>query len=474
MRAFVQQSYQRISASYWFVPTVMALLAAILALGLVQADLYIPPTAFGSSPFLFAAQPDGARAILSSIGGSMIGVAGTVFSITMATVVFASGTFGPRLLTNFMNNRGNQITLGTFVATFVYTMIVLRSVRDGATGDTFASMFVPNLAVYGAIGLAICSIGILIFFIHHVPSNIHISNVIADIGQKLVDDVHRRFPKKLGAAPDDDGRGSLCEQIPPCFRADASNNAVEPAYGEVETRKSGYIQVLDYATLVTTARKHDLIVRMNCRPGTFAHPGQVMFDVWPTDSLSDEAREGLISSIALGNTRNVTQDLLFLFDELVEIAARALSPGTNDPFTAVTCMDWLAAAFSQMAGDKLTDPLRVDEDGTLRVIGEPLSFAEFLEHAFGHLRQYAADDMIAGEHFIEVLGQIAPSCRRSSEFEALRHQRSALLELARKNLAGQSLATIEAAAARFDDRLNHPRLRSRIDVQKPLPAPEAS
>ena len=473
MRALIDQFYQRVSASYWFIPSIMAVLAAVLALVLIQIDLHVPPSAFGSNPFLYAAQPDGARAILSAIGGSMIGVAGTVFSVTMATVVFASGSYGPRLLTNFMNNRGNQVTLGTFVATFVYSMIVLRSVRDGATMDGFADMFVPNLAVFGAILLAICSIGVLIFFIHHVPSNIHISNVIADIGKALVGHIDTRFPRSLGhtakdVAPDTD-RGSVEWQVPACFKSDAVDRDAEPGYGEIESTRSGYIQVVDYTTLMDAAEHHDIVVRMNCRPGTFAHPGHVLFDAWPKERLSQEARDALLSAIALGNTRNVSQDLLFLFDELVEIAARALSPGVNDPFTAVTCLDWLAAAFSQMAGGQRPDPLRVDKKGKLRVIVEPVSFAAYLEYTFGHLRQYAAADMIAGSHLIGILGQIAPSCRHADEFEALRHQKNALIEIARENLTGASLKAVEAAGRRLDNRLNHPRLRAKIQAESAVP-----
>lgn len=471
MRALINQYYQRVSASYWFIPTIMAILAAVLALVLIQIDLHIPPSAFGSNPFLYAAQPDGARAILSAIGGSMIGVAGTVFSVTMATVVFASGSYGPRLLTNFMKDRGNQVTLGTFVATFVYSMIVLRSVRDGATMDGFADMFVPNVAVFGAILLAICSIGVLIFFIHHVPSNIHISNVIADIGKTLVGQIGKRFPKTLGHPAKDAsaGRDHVEWQVPGCFKSDALDHDAEPGYGEVESSRSGYIQVIDFATLMEAARKHDIIVRMNCRPGTFAHPGHVLLDAWPKERLSDDARDHLLSAIALGNTRNVTQDLLFLFDELVEIAARALSPGVNDPFTAVTCLDWLAAAFSQMAGGERPDPLRADEEGKLRVIAEPVNFAGYLEHTFGHMRQYAAADMIAGTHLIGILGQIAPSCHRLEECEALRHQKNALVEISRENLTGASLQAVEAAGQRLDDRLDHPRLRARIQAESAVP-----
>ena len=460
MRAFIQQYYQRVVASYWFIPSIMAVSAAVLAFVLIEIDARVPLDAFGESPFFYATQPDGARAILSAIGGSMIGVAGTVFSVTMATVVFASGSYGPRLLTNFMNDRGNQITLGVFVATFIYSMLVLRSVRDGGEDDVYAAMFVPNIAIFGAIILAIGSIGVLIFFIHHVPSNIHISNVIAGIGEALCKQIEKAFPVR-GDVEDGQATGEaqpagLLWQVPPCFGDDIDEAAATVPYAEIVSDRSGYLQIIDHETLIEAAQKADIVVRMNCRTGMFVHPGKVIFHAWPSERVTDATRTALVASIACGNQRSPHQDQVFLVDELVEIAGRALSPGVNDPFTAITCMDWLTAAMSRMVGRGKADPLHVDSDGKLRVIDLPRSFAEYLEYSFGHLRQYAATDMIAGEHYLACLEQIAPAATRPRDIAALRRQCDAFMGLARLGLDGAALAVVETRAAHLAATLDHP------------------
>ncbi|MEF2551164.1 DUF2254 domain-containing protein [Aurantimonas sp. A2-1-M11] len=476
MRAYVQQYYQRIVASYWFVPSIMAVVAALLAFLLIEIDARVPLDAFGESPFFYATQPDGARAILSAIGGSMIGVAGTVFSVTMAAVVFASGNYGPRLLTNFMNDRGNQITLGVFVATFVYCMLVLRSVRDGGEGgdnDFYAVMFVPNIAIFGAILLAIGSIGVLIFFIHHVPSNIHISNVVAGIGTGLCRQLDDTFPDPDSEATDREATGPdepdhLLWQVPACFGDEVDETSPTVPYAEVVADRSGYLQIIDRETLIKAARAADIVVRMNCRTGIFVHPGRVLFHAWPSERVTDEVRAALVSSIACGNQRSPHQDPVFLVDELVEIAGRALSPGVNDPYTAITCMDWLTSAMARLAGREPADPLLVDADGRLRVIALPDSFAEYLEFSFGHLRQYAATDMIAAEHYLECLEQIAPATRRPGDIAALRRQHDAFMGLARRGLAGAALEVVEARAERLVATLDHPVHR----VPYPVPAGE--
>ena len=198
MRARLLRLSNDLRESYWFVPTVMAIGALLLALAMVYIDSHAGSGWMDGLPWLYAARPDGARSLLSSIGGSMIGVAGTTFSVTIAAVVYASGQYGPRLLSNFMSDRGNQVTLGTFIATFVYSLVVLRTIRSAGESGAGAPAFVPQLALLVALVLVLCSIAVLIFFIHHVPMRIHINNVIERIGDRLIEEIDSRFPVFVG------------------------------------------------------------------------------------------------------------------------------------------------------------------------------------------------------------------------------------------------------------------------------------
>ena len=118
------------------------------------------------------------------------------------------------------------------------------------------------------------------------------------------------------------------------------------------------------------------MLRLQYQPGDFAHVGRTLVEAWPPERCDDEAIDAIRDAFGIGSRRSALQDLRFLIDELVEIAARALSPGVNDPFTAVTCLDWLGAALSDLAGRELPSHLRVDEDGALRVIAHPETFGE--------------------------------------------------------------------------------------------------
>lgn len=273
MNAGLRRLPDYLGSSYWFVPTLMAFAAILLAGGMVALDSYIGSAWMDGYVWLYASRPDGARQVLSSIGGSMITVAGTVFSVTIAAVVYASGQYGPRLLTNFMRDRGNQVTLGTFIATFLYCLLVLRTIHSPEESD--GAGFVPNLALLVGVVLALCSIGVLIYFIHHVPSKIHINSVIEDVGDRLLRGVDDRFPRFVGEAPDD--HQAALSDIPATFR----NNADAAAGRErrsVGAEGTGYIQFLDDEAVMRIAKKHDLVLRLQYQPGDFVHVGRAVID----------------------------------------------------------------------------------------------------------------------------------------------------------------------------------------------------
>jgi uncharacterized membrane protein len=151
----------------------MAAIAIALSFALVNLDASIGTETVRNIGWLYTFGPEGARAILSAIASSMITVAGLTFSITMLTLQLASSQFGPRLLRNFMRDRGNQVVLGTYLATFIYCLLVLRTVRG-----TEDAPFVPHLAVAGGVLLALASIAVLIYFIHHVANAIRIETFL--------------------------------------------------------------------------------------------------------------------------------------------------------------------------------------------------------------------------------------------------------------------------------------------------------
>ncbi|RZM33199.1 MAG: DUF2254 domain-containing protein [Sphingomonas sp.] len=457
MNAGFRRLADYLGSSYWFIPTFMAIAAVLLAGGMVSLDTVVGFGWMDRYPWLHASRPDGARQLLSSVGGSMITVAGTVFSVTIAAVVYASGQYGPRLLTNFMRDRGNQVTLGTFIATFLYCLLVLRTIRSAEEADGYS--FVPNLALLVGVALALCSIAVLIYFIHHVPSKIHINSVIEDVGDRLLRGIGKRFPRSVGIAPEDDA--AVAATIPATFRDDA--DAITGEQRRIVTaRDTGYIQFLDDDVVLRVAKQRDLVLRLQYQPGDFVHVGRALVEVWPPERCDDDCADDLREAFSVGSQRSALQDLRFLVDELVEIAARALSPGVNDPFTAVTCLDWLSAALSDLAGRSLPSHLRVDDDGTLRVITHPVSFASLMDRSFGALAQYSAADMVASLRYLDALGEVSLDCDAPGRLATIRTHADRLEELAGEALTGFNLARIRTRAGELRAALGQPDYKRRL------------
>ena len=441
LRAF----WHDVNASYWFYPAVFSLIAVALALWTIWLDRNGFANWLDNIGALVPARPDGASNMLTVIAGSMIGVASTVFSITIAAVAYASGNYGPRLLTNFMEDRGNQFSLATFIATFVYALTVLRSVRaaDETTtifGDPSASGppgFVPQLSLLVAYLLVGISVAVLVYFLNHIPASIRINTVLKGIGQRLVNMVKSRYPEAH--------RGETVHERPEGRR--------------IQAESTGYIQLIDFDELCGIAEKEKGRLSMHVRTGDFVHPDMVLAR-WQADDDDGDAppADKVRDCFALGGRRTPNQDIDFLLDELVEIALRALSPGINDPFTAITAMDWLGAATAEL-GYRDLDFIRArmgDPKDEPRVLPLDDGFAHFLRRGFGAVRGSAATSRIASESFLEALTDSVTRISDPTRRAMLRREAELLLEQARLHLEGPELAMLEERYDTFVKRYEAP------------------
>lgn len=399
--------WELLRSSYWFVPSQMAIIASGLAFIMLWLDKAGKIGLIEKLGWIYTGGPDGARTLLSTVAGSMITVAATAFSITIVSLTLASSQFGPRLLRNFMQDRGNQIVLGTFIATFIYCLLILRTIR-GADYNAF----VPQISVTFGVLLAIASIGVLIYFIHHAAASIQADNVIAEVSEALEDAMNRLFPEQIGQANSTQPQGWVAE-ISGNFDAEAS---------PVKVAGSGYIQAIDDDKLMEIAKSNDLILRLQYRPGNFVVQGNDLVMVYPGKLVNEKLTEKINETFILGSQPTDQQDIEFAINQLVEIAVRALSPGINDPFTAIRCIDQLSVALSHLAQRQLPSPYRYDHDNNLRVIANQVTFAGLTDAAFNQIRQYGCSDVAVTIRLLEAIAVIAISTYYPKQLEALRRQ----------------------------------------------------
>lgn len=363
----IRRIWERLLQSFWFVPLIIA--SGALGLALLLVELHRPVAAS------IGPDADGARAILSTIAGSMMTVVGVTFSMTLVALTLAAGQYSSRVLRNFMRDRVTQVALGAFAGMFVYCVIVLRAVRETEEGRGG----VPDLAVSVGVAMATASIGVLIYFIHHVASSIQASTIIARIADETLAVVDRQFPSLDADAP----------WAPP-MPDDLADRPWQP----VRAPRSGYLENLDPDVLFQFARARRTTVRVERGIGSFVVEGTPLVSVVWEEAPDTADADRLRAAFTIGRHRTAEQDCAYGIRKLVDMAMRALSPGIDDTTTAVMCVDYLSAILARIAARPTPSPLRFEraEDGAppaLRVIGVEQPFGPFVDTAFDQIRAFA-------------------------------------------------------------------------------------
>jgi uncharacterized membrane protein len=384
--------WDEIRNSYWFLPSIMALVAALLAESLLFTDRLLAGDGLGDAWWAYTGSASGARAVLQTIATSMIGIAGVVFSITTVTLTLAANKFGPRIFRNFMRDTGNQVVLGTFTATFLFCLLVLRQVR-GSDGDF--DRFIPQISMLVAVCLAIFNLGVLIYYIHHVASTIQTGNVVAAIGHDFLNGVRDLYPEQIG---DETAVGRLSAQLPGSFEMEAV---------PIRAKTGGYLRRVEADDLVRRAKDWDLIIRIERSPGDFVAAGDMLLRAWPIDRVTDDVADELRALVVIGDQRTPAQDIRFPIGQLTEVACLALSSGVNDLFTAAMCVDRLGEGLALLAGRKVPSPYRADDAGRLRVIAPSPDLTALMATALDPIRQNAATQPLVLLRLFDALMRIA-------------------------------------------------------------------
>ena len=402
---------EALRTTLWVVPTVLVVGATALFVATYLVDQAAYRGDVSLPDWVNSGSADAARQILTGIAAAVITVVGLVFSITIVALTLASTQFGPRMLRNFMRDRGTQLTLGVFVATFVFAVLALGSVSHGSRGD-----FVPHLSITVCLVLVLVDLGVLIFFIHHVAVSIQLPHVIASIATDLSRAIDAELARPGSRIESPVGSGSR----PLGELADtelAVRNAVDAA--TVAAPSSGYLQFVGYERLVDIAAQNDAVIELLYRPGHFLVAGLPLARVWPMGAAADVAR-ALEQAHVTGSYRTLTQDLAFAIDQLVEIAIRALSPAVNDTFTAITCIDWLGSGLCKISVEWNPSRVHRDAEGRVRVISAEVSYERLVERAFDKIRQ-------AGRGMPAVMIRQLDSISKVMSYTTRPEQRAALL-----------------------------------------------
>jgi uncharacterized membrane protein len=426
-----------VKGSMWVMPVLSAVGALALGASLSLIDVGV------DSPLGFQGTADDARTLLIGITATIVTVIALLLGLAVVALQLSSTQFSPRLLRNFLRDRPNQIVLSTFVATFAYSAAGLYTV--GVSSGNRSAGF-PRLAVSGALVMLFASLGLLVYFAHHLAHSIQIDEIMRVVERNTLVVINDGFSTGDGKAPP------------------APHRAVP-----VAAHASGYVQTVRLDDLVSQANRHRVCVRLQPRVGEHIVVGGTVAWVWcsaPDDPPPDPALVGSIldRAVRIGFERTFEQDVAFGIRQLVDVACKALSPAINDPYSAVQAVDHLAVIFSVLASRPVGDRLARRGDTVAIVPG--WRFSQYLATACGLVRRYGAGEPTVAQALLRMLTNCAANVRDEPErWAAIEEQARLIVEAAERRVAQvEDLVVVRRSAESLWQALGARRQAANLDA----------
>lgn len=413
----------RVRRHDWIVPFSMVLLAIVFAFSMDALDRLVD-SRLQPVWWLFSGGQTTARQLLSATAAAMVAIVTMAFSITVTAVTFIAQHYGTLVIRTFMRNFTTQFVMGSFLATFVYSLLVLRLVHSAGNDES-----VPRIAVTLGIILALVSFGMLVYFLYHISENIDAPNLVAAIGWDLERVIHRTTEPRDGTA-------------------DMKDPAAPEMIGSyiVTADSTGYVQRIDHEQLLALARHHDAVISLDFDVGRFVRQGDRLATIGgPLDSRIPA--HAVRKAISIGPKRTLEADIEFGLNQLVQVAIRGLSPGRNDTFATMLCLDRLGAALSLLAERRFPPAVRRDDEGRPRLMTQPTTFADLVDRSFEQIHSFGGETTVVAARMLHTLRIVTAQTRRPEDRAALRRHITAVHEESRKHLSDR--IGIEAVEQEF-------------------------
>lgn len=412
MNVYLSNLWNQLRSSFWLLPIAMFICSFLLSFFTIYLDWMYEHREMASS--FWEGGADGARQLLATIAGSIITITGVVFSMTIVSLSLASTQYGSRILRNFMRDVVTQSTLGMFVATSTYALLILRTIKSKSHQE-----FIPNISITVSVFLAVASFMMLIYFIHHLSVRVQSSDMIRRVADDLLYMIENALEKRNETAQDT----SWKECSHPLL-----------------TSQIGYLQGIDYEQLGVFCQKKQCRMEVAVRPGHFIGKNSVLCRLSQRETKS--ASEPVLKAFIIGNEKSPTQDLEYAIEQLVAIALRALGVNANDTFTANSALDYLGASLASLCSKDLNPPFYA-KNPVIKLIAKPITFEGLTDASFNQIRQYGYSSPSILIHLLETLKAILSCCQNQEQALALKKHAEMVLSAGSQLFEANDRADVE-------------------------------
>lgn len=414
MRARLYEIYGMIRSSFWFVPALMMLIGMALFAGTLTVDK-LGLTGGVLQTIFYSGGPSNAANLLQTLVGAMVAIATVVFSTMMVVLTLATSQFGHRLIRSFMRDRSNQAVLGIFLTTAVYCLLVFHMV-----GNDPKNQFVPGVSLTIGFVLAIFSTCTLIYFTHHMASLVSAPEVLRTVAVECDEAIDRVYPDRASDAG---------EKAPDGANAPALGHGSDAIYA----RQGGYVQTIGEEALVKLAVEYGVVLESRVAFGDYVLPGTEVVRIHGGE-LGDDGKDKIHRQYVVGRNRLTEGDLIFAFNQMSEIAVRALSPALNNPYTALDCINRIADSLAVLITRPVPSEVWSDNNDEMRFVLNVPNFNVLLDTAYTPIRNYGRTSVQTLREMLRVLEKLAPLTRRENEREALARHAESIREAADNGL----------------------------------------
>ncbi|OQW37299.1 MAG: hypothetical protein A4E19_14150 [Nitrospira sp. SG-bin1] len=411
LRRQVDRLLDRVQRHDWIVPFAMVLSAVILAFSMDALDRLVD-SRLRPMWWLFSGGQTTARQLLSATAAAMVAIVTMSFSITVTAVTFIAQHYGTLAIRTFMRNLTTQFVMGSFLATLVYSLLVLRLVHSAGNDEA-----VPRIAVTLGILLALVSFGMLVYFLYHMSENMDAPNLVAAIGWNLERVIHRTTEPLDGEADKED------------------SPAPQMIGSSIVTADStGYVRMIDHERLLALARRHGAVIRLEFGVGHFVRQGDNLATIGGPSSIGVPAH-AVRKAVPMESKRTLEEDIELGLNQLVQVAIRGLSPGRNDTFATMLCLDRLGAALSLLAERRFPPAVQRDGEGRPRLVTRPVTFADLVDRSFEQIHSFGGETTVIAARMLQTMRTVAVHTRRPADRASLRRHVVAVHEESRKRLS---------------------------------------
>lgn len=400
--------WESLSTSYWFIPILMM----GCSVALCYTCLSVIERAFLPDllrPLIPLVTESNVQQLLSTVAGAMITVTSIAFSMTLVSLTLASSQFGPRLIRNFMQDRNTQWVLGLLVSTFLFCLISLHHLSSISNNQDAISML-AGVTIF----LAVLDCVTIIYFIHHVSRSIQADQVIADCLSHFEHNIDSLLP-----LPESES----------AYRPVAEQWASSEGAFKITVRalSSGYVQTINYTSFLDQPTASVAGCELHVRSGDHVLMGEALFNVHSHQPAKEDDFSALRQAVVLGANRTPIQDPEFAISQLVEIALRALSPGINDPNTAITCIDKLTAICVQVSSRAFPAENLIHTHTEVWLKRRMFTFPGIIDKAYSQIRQASRDQIAV---LISLLSNLAKlqNCCLAKEKNTINHHAQGIFE----------------------------------------------